>query len=189
MNKKKKAPGQSITEETKIKYLARGKQLVERFERETGKAWTQHPEELAWWLEDVKSTLMKNSFVQYKSALYYFLMENGEMNAAASIKNLTRTGCTKRSGKTSSSKRKLAPREDVVLIIEELKKSKSTHAKTLAQWLWLNLDLGMRPCERATAHEEGDILHVKNAKTTNMRGYGQTRSIDISMMTAKTDEF
>jgi len=48
-----------------------------------------------------------------------------------------------------------------------------------AIWLLATVAVGLRPCEWACAHLDEHLLHVKNAKNTDGRSFGETRSLIV----------
>ncbi|MBJ7578248.1 site-specific integrase [Devosia sp. MC532] len=80
---------------------------------------------------------------------------------------------------TASGKRKSISRDEHQLILRSLNKSKQDDF-LIACFLELGRRLGLRPMEYLTAKVEEKYLVVLNAKSSNGRGNGVTRTLDLS---------
>lgn len=92
--------------------------------------------------------------------------------------------------KTSSAKQKHLKEDKLLLIIEQLKKSKSKWSRMTIVWLRSAVLTGLRPCEwRKTIYdEEKDCLNVSNAKVTNQRSHGEFRTIYLTHLETKNKQ-
>lgn len=71
---------------------------------------------------------------------------------------------------------------DWELLIHELCASTSPLGKVAALWLAVTRLTGLRPCEWEKAERQGLSLHVVNAKATNGRAHGPTRTLHLNAM-------
>lgn len=68
---------------------------------------------------------------------------------------------------------------DWITLITALLSTRSKWAQPAALWLVGTLETGLRPCEWASAKMTGTTLVVENAKATNGRAHGTTRTLDL----------
>ncbi len=89
--------------------------------------------------------------------------------------------------RTSAKKQKHLSLKDLKKIDTEIGKSKSRWSKALRLWLRAGILTGLRPIEWKTAKliksEQGAILIVQNAKNTNDRANGETRTLHLNHLT------
>ncbi|NRF83868.1 site-specific integrase [Burkholderia gladioli] len=86
-------------------------------------------------------------------------------------------------GQTSSRKRKGIPKRDYDVLVANLSNPKQggDYAKRAALWLMAALATGLRPCEwqKAELSEDESALIVQNAKATNGRATGVSRTVPV----------
>lgn len=89
--------------------------------------------------------------------------------------------------RTSAKKQKHISLKDLRKIDTEISKSKSKWATALRLWLRAGVLTGLRPIEWKNAKiikdENGMVLIVKNAKNTNDRANGETRTLHLNHLT------
>jgi len=106
--------------------------------------------------------------------------------AAEEIRKLPWTDCKKASdpGSTSSLKRKGVPKRDYEVLVAKLWNPirHGDFSKRAALWLMASMCTGLRPCEweHASLSGDGTSVTANNAKATNGRGTGVSRTVPIS---------
>lgn len=89
--------------------------------------------------------------------------------------------------RTSAKKQKHLSIKDLKKIDTEISKSKSQWSTALRLWLRAGVLTGLRPIEWKTANliksEQGAMLIVQNAKNTNDRANGETRTLHLNHLT------
>lgn len=95
----------------------------------------------------------------------------------------------RKSSQTSAKKVKHIKGGDLELLIGHLVKIRSKNAKALANWLYANVLVGLRPIEWKTVKVisigKHKALLVQNAKNTNSRAHGETRVIKLKSFSEK----
>lgn len=71
------------------------------------------------------------------------------------------------------------PAADWIALITALLDTRSKWSEPAALWLVCTLETGLRPCEWSSASLTGTTLVVKNAKATNGRAHGESRTLDL----------
>ena len=74
------------------------------------------------------------------------------------------------------------PEQELRALLSEMDRSRSVYAKMGSLWLRANLHVGLRPKEWASAQIDNEqrTLTVKNAKNTNGRSHGETRTLHLA---------
>ncbi len=72
------------------------------------------------------------------------------------------------------------PAAEWVVLLKALRSSDSIWAQLAFDWVIATLGTGLRPCEWSDANWSGAKLIVNNAKATNERAHGPTRTLDLS---------
>lgn len=146
-----------------------------------------------------KPTITKATFRQYKAALCFFftyMIETSQSTTSQNrvlltmaldrLKSTTSDGCLRRSARTSAKKSRTISVPDFGLICSYLanrqNQATATHLLSAVTVLWLS---GIRPCELLDLKPEslsrGTVrLTILSAKTTNGRGLGSVRTLDLS---------
>jgi len=176
------------TPQTTAQYLRRAENLARKAKGDLGLTLTQplDPRQFAAWLaqKKISSNLARPSWRQYKSAAICYLEHLGTDEALEArdwLFEIDVTGCAKTSDRTSATKLKKFPLKDFDKIIRTLTEKPGKWAKPLTDWLASSVLTGLRPQEWSRA-EMKDIdgeaaLVVINAKATNGRAHGPTRTI------------
>ena len=178
---------QTRNEQTKQKYIARALQLCRRVKKEL--KLSEHDEldvrQLVVWLNEHKPNINAKSWRQYKSSVIYYLEnyddEQAAMEAIEYLKNITSKGAASYTEKTSSLKLKKISFEDWEKLDSYLKQKNNKWHDELRFWLRASIITGLRPVEWKNAHfliHNGQpALKIQNAKHTNGRANGPTRTL------------
>lgn len=147
------------------------------------------------WLITQKPNWSRDTWRQYKASVVFFLekeTEAGNEIASEAMETLLPvdvTGCVKKTNKTSGAKQKKVPAKDYRAIIKNIQDFGSPWAEDVERWIGASMLTGLRPIEWATAKIETrnniPALIVQNAKATNGRAHGPTRTI---LMDGLTDD-
>jgi len=193
----------SKTTDTINKYLFRGNQLWLRASKFYGISTVSLlATSFLDWLEGQLSDLMPSTRRQYIAASKELLGEQlkvlpnnsnklldqeesiARVLAMKSAKYSTPTLKKRRRGRTSSQKAKRLDLEDIRLLREATKDSRSQWILPSLLWLTVNTIVGLRPNEWRYAEvvKLGDtpLLRIYNGKATNGRAHGILRHIDLS---------
>lgn len=180
----------SRTPSTDRRYQTLGERLLRLFGRDTGLFWKENEQAFFEWLFAYRDALRPASWRQYRAALAWF-MENhpdGDPSMAMSIRGIPVLDPAVRqqvkgTARTSSSKPKRILRESFLELEDYiLHKTYSSHYRLILPWLRATLLTGLRPVEwqGASILDEGPdhiTLQVRNAKATNGRSFGPTRTL------------
>lgn len=176
---------------TEIEYKRRTKNLI----RKCMKELKIHPnEELDYrhfvgWLITNKTQWSRPTWRQYKASVSYTLEVEALQHHDAIAQEAWETllpvdveGCLAVTKRTSGSKMKRFPLKDFLKIVKVLEENPNRWSRDLIDWLNAGLLTGLRPMEWSQSQyiegkDGADILLVKNAKATNNRAHGPTRSI------------
>ena len=82
--------------------------------------------------------------------------------------------------RTSAKKRKSLSPEEFSRLIQYLRRTRRPDDALIASFLGFGIVLFLRPSEYLQACIKGNILYVKNAKSTNGRGNGECRARDLA---------
>lgn len=181
-------PKRDIT--TQISYANRARALQARCLKELKihKHEELDPRQLVGWLVTKKTQWSRPTWRQYKAAIAYKLELESENNfdpvaqeALESLMKVDVEGCPSSTKKTSGSKMKRFPMRDFRKILNALEYEKHDWSGDLENWLIAGLLTGLRPGEWARTKyfedESGPYILVQNAKKTNGRAHGPTRTI------------
>lgn len=183
------------TDDTKVKYLYRALQLSKKAhnEMQLGSDEEIDPRQLVYWLEAYKKNISRASWRLYKSAIVYYLETHHDIDAAMEalefIVPKDATGCLKDSTKTSSQKLKKIPVEDWEKLDNFLKSKNNKWHAELRAWLRSSIITGLRPIEWKNTKffmydDKQPALLVENAKHTNGRAHGITRTLILEDVTS-----
>ena len=190
---------QTRTEKTVAAYLRRATNTLTRLAAESGlpdDTWPE-PESVVEFLRVNASVWKWATFRQHQASLACFYEHEAEQSGdtafqriAEAIRRLPWDKCKAESqvGKTSSKKRKGIPERDFSLLIGNLDNppKRSRWSRVTARWLLAAVPTGLRPGEWDAAElnvdpvDEEGTLKVINAKATNGRANGKTRTIPLS---------
>jgi len=168
---------QTRTAETEGYYHKIATQLLRRYERETRQAWKANPVDAARWLREAIESRARSTHRKYVVALRWFLFEYGYNEAAQIIDEAQCKGPRK-----NSTVMHHLPRPDLDQLVGICLQKKGKYDELIGQWMVANYIVGLRPCEweRVRFGHDGrgeKVLVVENAKTTNGRGLGKTRTL------------
>ena len=145
------------------------------------------------WMVTRKPEWSRDTWRQYKASVMFFLEQESERgNDIASeamefLSPIDVTGCVKKTKKTSGAKQKKFPLKEYKQIIKNINDFGSPWAEDVERWVGSALLTGLRPSEWATAYMttvSGEpALIVNNAKATNGRAHGPTRTILLDGLT------
>lgn len=189
-----RARNQTRTEDTIERYLKRADGLLSRIANEM-----QLPEDAYPAPNDVVAYMERHArewkwatFRQYQASLVCRYRREFERNrdplfaeTADRIRALPWADCKKESevGRTSSRKRKGVPKRDYDVLIAKLSNPElgGDYSRRAALWLMAAVSTGLRPCEwrGASLSDNGSALIASNAKATNGRGTGASRSVPV----------
>lgn len=185
-------------ESTKAKYEQKTYELTRRCRKSLGIHENEQLDlrQLVGWLISHKTEWARSTWRLYKSAVAYFLERQVElyndsiaMEALEALMPEGVEGCVKKTQKTSGKKLKKFPLNDFQRILKHLNDNLGDNKwhEPLRRWLVAGILTGLRPTEwaNATYTKVGneDALIVKNAKTTNGRSHGPTRTILLGGLT------
>jgi hypothetical protein len=195
------------------KYLKRGRQLINRYRRENSLD-SEFDEfsavDFVNWVLSIKPTLASSTWRVYRVSCLHTLagkpdddielalakLENDIVESSIStVQSIDEANLTT-GHKTSAHKEKRFPKHHFDKVVAFARyKSRSRLAPVLIDWLVASINTGLRPVEwRATqverVHDKKNkkdiiLLYVLNAKTTNNRGNGVIRTLDISNLKSK----
>lgn len=182
-------PPSTTTEQTVISYLYNAGLLERRARRELRLAPTEdlRCKDLVTWAITLRPALSASSWRQYKSALRCSIERQKGVgaNEALTLLESADTGpCQSITRNTSAQKaRKLSP-ADFNAIRDYLLKKKWKWARATVIWLAAGYLTGLRPTEwlgaKLIQSPDGRImLRVENAKATNQRAHGPSRTLDL----------
>ncbi|WP_240691019.1 site-specific integrase [Burkholderia cepacia] len=192
--KTNRARYQTRTDDTVARYLQRADSLLSRIADEM-----QLPEDAYPAPSDVVAYMKRHAhewkwstFRQYQASLVCRYQIEYERNGdrifeatADEIRALPYSNCKpeREPGQTSSRKRKGIPKRDYDVLVANLANPKQggDYAKRTALWLMAALSTGLRPCEwqKAELSEDESALVVQNAKATNGRATGVSRTVPV----------
>lgn len=196
----------TLSKQSSEQYLRRGRQLINRYKRERKiplEFDDFNAKEFVVWFLSLKPSVKASTWRVYRQSAYHTIMSKPDNSIEealdlldndimASEENTDRHQAPKPGGyRTSSMKEKKFPKHDFDKVLAYLQyKSRSTMAPILMDWLTASMHTGLRPVEwMATAFETHQDprtnelyvwLYVLNAKTTNGRGNGRMRTLDLS---------
>lgn len=181
----------SRTQETVSVYLKRAKNLAKRAREELGLTPSDplDARQFVAWLVDLKPSLSKPSWRQYKSASICYLERFNQAEAFQAIdflRDIDSAGCVQKTEKTSGSKLKRFPWRDFQKITDHLRSKPGKWHRPLLDWIVSGCLTGLRPqewlhAELGTAEGEPALI-VRNAKSTNGRAHGPTRTLLLSAL-------
>lgn len=174
-------------EKTKQEYIARALQLSRRAKKELNLPFDEELDvrQLVVWLNEHKSTINAKTWRQYKSSVIYYLENHDDEQAATEaieyLKDITSKGSLTYTERTSSLKLKKISLDDWQKLDSYLKSKNNKWHEELRVWLRSSIITGLRPVEWKNAHfflhNSNPALKIQNAKHTNGRGNGPTRTL------------
>lgn len=196
-----KQPGITRSEATKKEYLRRTRELSSRCRKELN-LYSHEILDLrrfVGWLITQKSIWARTTWRQYKACVVYFLEkqveEQNDPIASEALELLLPEdveGCVLQTTKTSGVKMKKFPMKDFHKLNQYLKDNAGMWHEPLRRWLISALLTGLRPQEWANTtygYKDGeDALIIVNAKNTNGRSHGPTRTLLLGNLTQEERE-
>jgi len=174
-------------EQTKVDYLNRAEQLIKKAKKQLDMYADEELDvrQLVVWLNEHKANIARTTWRQYKSAVIYYLENYPDTLAADEaleyIRDITSIGALTHTERTSSLKMKKISYEDWERLDGFLKEKDKKWHEQLRFWLRASIITGLRPVEWRSAiftqHEGEPALKVQNAKSTNGRAHGETRTL------------
>ena len=183
-------------EHTKQQYRRRTRNLV----AQCRKALRLPPHEaldyrrFVGWLVTRKPEWSRDTWRQYKASVVFFLEEEAErddvaLEALDFLLPVDVSGCVRTTRKTSGKKLKKVPLKDFRAVVAYLRDRSSPWRDDVDRWISASLLTGLRPAEwaRATMGVSGGepALIVVNAKATNGRAHGITRTVLLGGLTTE----
>ena len=174
------------TAQTTESYLKRAANLVKNAKDELSlpKGQNLDPRQFAAWLAHKRPQLSRSSWRQYKSSavcLFEKLATDEALEALDFLKEIDGKACKTVSDKTSSTKLKRLPQKDLLKLTDYLRKKKGKWHQCLLDWLVAASLTGLRPQEwsgSSISEIDGEpALQAPNAKNTNGRSHGPTRTL------------
>jgi hypothetical protein len=146
------------------------------------------------WLITQKGEWTRETWRQYKAATAFFLEElvrqHQDATAEEALETLLKTGtdgCMTKSTRTSGSKLKRFPVNDYRRIEQHLQGHPAPWNQDLRRWLTAGILTGLRPREWGqtlwTDRNGEPALEITNAKATNGRAHGVTRTLLLGNLT------
>jgi len=183
----------SRAEKTKEDYMFRALQLLNRAKKQLEIPDYENLDvrQFVVWLAEQKQSIARTTWRQYKSSVVYFLENYHDIQASTEaleyLKEITSVGALTHTERTSSLKLKKVSYEDWLKLDQYLQvKNKKWHEQ-LRMWLRASVITGLRPIEWKNAimfqHHEHQALKIQNAKTTNGRSHGPTRTLLLQELT------
>jgi len=191
--REKQTPTRS--ESTERAYLRRATSLIATIEAATGE---RTPSSIHQWLLVKNKTIRPSTLRLYRSALLFYMgsidcgySDEGELKSTMDlIREIRPTKTINAPAKTSSSKLKTIKEKQLLHLVVEMQASKFKWDAIAADVLLGTIVTGLRPIEWEGAQilpcdgnskQEADeiILLVQNAKATNGRSCGDTRTLVI----------
>lgn len=179
---------------TKAGYTRRMRSMLARCRREMNLAPFEALDHRRFvgWLISKKPTWSRSGWRQHKAAAIYSLELEAEKSAVAqealeALRPIDVEGCVRKSNKTSARKLKRFPMKDYRALDRWLTDHRGRWNQDLRRWLAAGLLTGLRPAEWAGArmieHGGEPALLVKNAKATNQRAHGPSRTVLLGGLT------
>ena len=168
----------SRTAKTEQFYLETASSLLRQFRISTGMVrWSEDPLAFYRWIQDRVESWKPATWRVNRASLVFYFESAGENELASMIKNIGSERCARVSTNTSAQKAKTLPTSDIKQILDFLEKKPGPSEILLGLWLLAGRITGLRPSEWENAVLEGEKLIVRNAKTTNGRSHGPSRTL------------
>ena len=174
-------------DKTKEDYISRAIQLLKRAKKELSIPDYENLDvrQFVVWLSEKKSSIARTTWRQYKSAIVYYLENHNDVQASIEaleyLKEITSVGALTNTERTSSLKLKKVSYDDWQKLDNYLSNKNKKWHEQLRMWLRASIITGLRPVEWRNAimfqHNGMPALKIQNAKITNGRGHGPTRTL------------
>lgn len=188
------------TSNTESDYRKRAISLLERHNRETGKDWDLHPHDLLDWLHNFRDGVSAAYWRRTKAALAWYLDTLGQSALSDSVRSVSTEGCAK-AKHTSANKKKSVTDEELGQLTKYLLSPGASEISVASYYFFVSCLLtGMRPVEWSQCDFEVDMdpltsevdaitIVVQNAKATNGRAHGKTRTLLFPSTRVTPQEF
>lgn len=177
------------TPETEADYRKRASQLLERFASETGVDWDLSPEKLVSWLSEARKSWSPAYWRRNRAALVWHFTHIAFEDLAHSIRAISTKPCPPPTRTSARKKKSISDDELLELTNFLLSVNRSAVSTEAYNFLVSSILTGMRPVEwgqcelQEILDSESDVdeirLIVQNAKTTNGRAHGSTRTLSL----------
>lgn len=169
-------------------YLKKAKGIIKKARQSLNLTEDQELDarQLVAWMEEQRPNIYKESWRLYKSALICYLEVHSDeseevLSAIDYLRLLGSEECRRTTDKTSASKLKRFPWKDFQKITDYLRNKEGKWHLPLLDWIISASLTGLRPQEWVNSKIgliEGEVmLFVKNAKHTNGRAHGESRTL------------
>ena len=175
------------TDKTKEDYILRAQQLLKRAKKELDIPEYEDLDvrQFVVWLSEKKETIARTTWRQYKSAVVFYLENHSDVQSSIEaleyLKEITSVGALTTTERTSSLKLKKISYEDWLKLDGYLDTKNKKWHEQLRSWLRASVITGLRPVEWKSAvmfqYSGMPALKIQNAKATNGRGHGPTRTL------------
>lgn len=155
-------------------------------------------QQIAQWLIDNQGRYSKSTWRQYRASLAYVFTQQAQIEtskvndliaAITMLQQTTPPSAHPERRQTSAQKQKKISDTDLIRLMDYFSAKPSRHSLATQAWLLAGLWVGLRPCEWESA-QFNDLkeLVVTNAKATQGRAHGVTRTIDMTHLNAKEEQ-
>jgi len=182
---------------TQEKYHIRAVQLIFRAKKELENEQLTPPQ-IAQWLVINNHAYSKATWRQYRAALVYAFTRQIQDNTDNSYDLSTAISLLKKaaspigrleSRQTSAQKQKKMGESDLICLMDYFNGKPSRHGLATQAWLLSGLWAGLRPCEWEHAvFTPSNELVIINAKNTQGRAHGVTRTLDMADLTEQEQQ-
>lgn len=166
----------SRTAQTEKFYIETASGLLRQFRVSAGMVWSEDPLAFCRWIQARVESWKPATWRVNRASLAFYFGSAGEQDLVDMVKNIGSERCARDSTNTSAQKAKALPTSDIKQILDFLEKSPGQSKILLGLWLLAGRIVGLRPSEWEYAILDGEKLIVRNAKTTNGRSHGPSRT-------------
>lgn len=198
------------TGETEAAYIKQASNLLEKYAETTGKDWDLDLEGLVEWLQQRRDGCSPAYWGRLRSALVYYFRIYGNPSLSESVRAISKDGCPPPT-KTSARKKKSVSDSELVELTNYLLGEGGTKiSRETYNFFVSGIMTGMRPCEWSQSvlkiivdsaeyglqyfggienvdaeKVDGLRIVVQNAKATNGRAHGDSRTLSFLNLTPK----
>lgn len=184
---------------TQKKYHIRAVQLIFRAKKEQENEQLNALQIAEWLMTNKHDQYSKATWRQYRAALVYVftqqIQDNTDDNShdlSTAIVLLQKTAPPSGlpdSRQTSAQKQKKMGESDLIRLMDYFNGKPSRHGLATQAWILSGLWTGLRPCEWEAAQlTASNELVITNAKATQGRSHGITRTLDIADLTEQEQQ-
>jgi len=149
-----------------------------------------------WMVKEIWPDVKHNTWRLYRSSVNHYVLMNHN-DVAKEVYDILNTGkhpnCKSIPLRTSAKKQKYIYGNEFEMLVKRLKESNKKWNVGALAWIQASIHTGLRPCEWLTAEliestdEKPNKLVVKNAKNTNGRAHGDTRTVYLNHLNPKEE--